>query len=128
MSKAAPQLSFEALMQAVPVRNTEVRAERRGPNGIVLYVPLRRRWFNGPPISWVLPLSPHRAVGLDRLGLEVWEACDGRTATEAIVERFADRHGLSFHEARTSVVAFLQQLTARRMIVVVGSKREESAN
>lgn len=119
--------SFEALLRAVPVRNTEVRAERGDGHEVVLYVPLRQRWFNRPPFSWVLPLSRHRAVGLDRLGAEVWEACDGRTPTESIVDDFARRHALSYHEARTSVVAFLQQLTARRLIVVVGPACEEAA-
>ncbi len=128
MKNNAPRPNFDALMQAVPVRNSEVWVERRGPHELVLYVPLRPRWFNRPPFSWVLPLSRHRAVGLDRLGAEVWDACDGRTPTESIVARFAQRHTLSFHEARTSVVAFLQQLTARRLVVVVGPACEEAAS
>jgi hypothetical protein len=124
--KNAPKPGYADLMEAVPVRNTEVVVERRGSRDVVLHVPLRQRWFNRPPFSWVFPFSSHRAVGLDALGAEVWEACDGRTPMETIIERFAARHALSFHEARTSVVAFLQQLTTRRVIVIVGPAREAS--
>lgn len=128
MSKRTPKPTFDALMDAVPVRNQEVHVERRGKDDVVLYVPLRRRWFNRPPFSWVLPFSERRALGLDRLGTEVWDACDGRTSTEAIVDHFAQRHALSFHEARMSVVSFLQQLTTRRLIVMVGAACEESGS
>ncbi len=115
-------------MDAVPIRNQEVRVDRRGKDNVVLYVPLRRRWFNHRPFSWILPFSSHRAIGLDSLGAEVWDACDGRASTERIVENFARRHALSFHEARMSVVTFLQHLTARRLVVMVGAMREESAS
>ncbi|MCC7147092.1 MAG: PqqD family protein [Phycisphaeraceae bacterium] len=117
-------LPFAQLLQATPTPNRAVRRERRQKD-LVVYLPLRRRWFNAPPFSWLLPFRTEKAVGLDHLGTEVYEACDGRTAVQAIIEDFALRHKLTFHEARVSVCAFLQQLTSRRLIVMVGPNRQE---
>ncbi len=115
------------LLDAVPVPNESVRAEPqpsgRGPGGggIVLRVPLVRRWYMRPPLSWVMPFSRERAVGLDRLGREVWEACDGRRTAEEIIERFSRAHHLTFQEARISVMQFLRDLTRRGLIVMIGT-------
>jgi hypothetical protein len=43
---------------------------------------------------------------------------------EEIVEAFAARHRLTFHEARLSVTAFLRQLTWRGLVVIAGRPKE----
>jgi len=125
---AAPDKDVEikAILHAVLVRNEALRIETPGERNLLVYVPLRQRWFMRPPFSWLLRFSKERAVALDALGREVWEACDGKMTTERIIERFAARHRLSFHEARLSVMEFLRQLTRRGMIVVVGNEPKES--
>ncbi|MCC7409856.1 MAG: PqqD family protein [Phycisphaeraceae bacterium] len=117
--------SFEQWMAAVPVPNRAVREERRGPNELLLFVPLRRRWFTSGPLRWLLPLSEERGVSLDGLGAEVWGACDGRRSLRQIAQVLSERHHLTFHEARASVTLFLQQLTERKLIVMVGPNRAE---
>jgi hypothetical protein len=67
-----------------------------------------------------MPISRERAISLDRLGSEVWQACDGRRTVQEIVDLFAAAHDLTFHEARLSVTAFLRLLTRRGLVVVVG--------
>ena len=82
---------FDALLSAIPVANTAVRMERR-EHGMVLFVPLRERvWTRLARL--VLPLRSERGFALDRLGEEVWQACDGKRTLEAIVDT------LSLHDA-----------------------------
>jgi len=117
-------LSYEDLLDAVPVRNEAVQSERRGQDEVVLYLPLKERWFHSPPVSWLLPIGRRRAFGLDKLGAEVWEACTGRSRTLEIIRQFSKSHGLTFHEARVSVCAFLRALTERKLVVMVGRDGE----
>lgn len=113
------KLAVADVLDAVPVRNETVRREERSEDETVLRVPLKRRWYMHPPFSWLLPFSTERAVGLDRLGTEVWLSCDGKATTERVVEQFALRHHLTFHEARICVVSFLRNLTKLGLIVMV---------
>ncbi len=109
----------DALLDAVPTPNAAVRAERRGA-AIVLWVPLQRRWWNRGVFRWLWPLREEKGYALDRLGQEVWEACDGARPLERIVEDFARRHRLRFHEARVAVLTFLRTLVERRLVALVG--------
>jgi hypothetical protein len=111
------------LLETVPVRNESTRTEQRDGGEVVVFVPTRRRWFTGPPFTWVFPLRDERGFHLDRLGTEVWQAIDGRRTLEQIIERFASRHRLSFHEARLSVETFLRDLTGRGIVVMVGRSK-----
>jgi len=61
-------------------------------------------------------------VELDALGRQVFVACDGSRTTEQIVEEFAERHRLRFHEARLSVLTFLRSLVERNLVALVASK------
>jgi hypothetical protein len=118
------RLTYTDLRDSVPVPNRAVRAGREQQDGgQVLRIPLKRRWFMRPPLTWLLPLSRERVVALDAIGREVWQACDGQRTVEEIVEEFAARHRLSFHAARLSVLQFLQQLTRRGIVVMAGGAR-----
>lgn len=114
------------MLDAVPVKNRAVRVERHGEE-LRLFVPLRRSWFHRPPVSWLLPVKTERGVALDRLGREVWQACDGRRSVEQIAQRLAERYHLRFHEARASVMQFLQELTRRGVVVVVAPRQPADA-
>lgn len=124
---AALSPSAGQLLDAVPVPNRAVRCERQAERETVLSIPLRRRWYMGPPLAWVFPFSTHRRVALDALGGEVWRACDGARTAEQIVEAFAERHGLTFHEARLSVMLFLRDLVRRGVVVMAGRGEQRSA-
>lgn len=115
------RLATEKLLDAVPVANHAARGEKRG-EALMLWVPLRRTWWMRWPFTWVLPYRSERGYMLDRLGAEVWRACDGQQTTEAIIESFAERHRLSFHDARLVVLQFLQTLTQRKLVALVVEK------
>jgi hypothetical protein len=80
-------------------------------------VPIRRRfWLTG--LAWFLPFRKEKGIALDAVGSTVWVACDGRRRVEEIVEGFAARHQLRFHEARLSVGQFLRSLVERNLLVL----------
>jgi len=118
-----PRLTLGQLLDAVPRRNRAVRVEPRGA-GLVLWTAIAKRWWMGPPLSWIMPYRDKRGTHLDARGRWVWEACDGDTTIERIVERFAADHVLRFHEARLLVMQFLQMLMRRRLVAVVGEAAE----
>ena len=59
-----------------------------------------------------------RRLELDRLGSRVWEFCDDRRTVEEIVDAFADRYGLTFHEARAAVTGYLKMLIQRGALAI----------
>ncbi len=117
-NKARTQLPPERLLDGVPHHNRALEVEAK-PNGAVLWSSIRRRWWMRAPFNWIMPYRDRKGFHLDSLGLEVWRDCDGRRTVEAIVERFAARHRVSFHEARIAVMQFIQIMTKRELIAVV---------
>ncbi len=124
--RAPGPIDPELILDAVPVRNQAVRSEKYG-EGLLLKTPIAPRWWMGPPFSWLMAYRKERGVALDKLGAEVWEACDGDTTLETIIERFADRHRIRFHEARISVMQFLKMLVQRKVMAVVVPRAAERA-
>jgi hypothetical protein len=117
------------LLDAVPTVNRALRSEWKD-GALVLWVPLRQRWWFHL-LGWLLPLRKERGIELDETGREVWLACDGERRLEQIIEEFADRHQLKFHEARLCIVAFLRSLAERNLLALVvpvsGAARAEAA-
>jgi hypothetical protein len=115
--KGKPTLpTFDQLLDAIPTCNRAVRVEPRG-DALILWVPIRRRiWMTG--LAWVFPFRKEKGIALDTVGALVWSACDGRRRVEEIVEGFAERHQLRFHEARLSVSHFLKSLVERNLLVL----------
>ena len=122
-----PELDQQQVLDAVPAHNSSVRAERRG-NALVLWVPIRRRWWTRGLLSSFLPFRQEKGIALDALGEEVWQACDGQRRVEQIIEQFAQHHQIRFHEARLSVMQFLRALMQKNLVaVVVPEARTRSA-
>lgn len=129
MSKKKPvdtaeRVSAEALLKARPMANENMEIAATEDGGAQVSVPMRRPRWLAPPISWIVPFSSHRRVELDRLGMEVLNACDGRRSIEEIIETFASGHKLTFREAQLSVMQFLRQLTERGLVVIVGLQED----
>lgn len=116
--------NLKQILAATPTRNTAVREETRG-EALVLFVPIRKRWWMTGPLSWCLPLRREKGVALDAIGQEVWQACDGQRDLETLVEDFADRHRLGFHEARLTVMRFLRMLAQRNLLVLIGERQRD---
>lgn len=105
------------LLAMVPAKNQAIRVETKA-EGLLLWVPLNRPAWMAGPLSYVLPFRKEKGIALDVIGTEVFLACDGDRKVETIIEEFALRHRLRFHEARQSVVTFLRWLVERKVIVL----------
>jgi hypothetical protein len=121
VSREPVRLEMADLLSMVPMVNRAVRASRHNRT-LILYVPVRKRWWMGPPLSWLpgVEFRREKGVALDAMGEAVWSACDGDSTVEQIVDRFARQHKLRFHEARLHVMTFMQMLMQRNLIVLVG--------
>ena len=120
------RMSAEQVLSAVPVRNVAMQLQRRDDGSAVASVPLKRPRWLAPPLSWIIPFSSHRRIALDSAGVALLDLCDGQRDIERIIEKFAADHKLSFREAQLSVTKFLQQLTQRGVVAVVGLSRNEA--
>jgi hypothetical protein len=63
-----------------------------------------------------------RSFGLDVLGREVYEACDGRTKVKEIIHGFAKTHRVSLSEAEVSVTTFLKTLMTKGLVYMAVDK------
>lgn len=117
--------SWKRMLRATPVRNSAATEQRRSDDEAKVVVPRQKPSFL-KPVSWLVRPKPTRTVVLDRLGLQIWERCDGRRTVEEIVDEFADTHRLTFHEARAAVTGYVKSLVERGAAAIVMPKDEHS--
>jgi hypothetical protein len=110
-------------LRAVPHVNQAMETHYLSDGSMVVSIPIRRPKYLVPPLSWVLPFSPFRRVQLEPVGSGVLGLCDGRRTVEAIIERFATDHKLSFREGQLAVTQFLRQLMQRGLVALVGQDK-----
>ena len=110
-------------LRAVPYPNQTIAVRRLADGGGLAEVPIARPRWLVPPLSWILPFSTQRRIRLDAIGVAVLNLCNGRNAVETIIENFAADNKLSFREAQLPVTQFLQQLTQRGLVAIVGAKK-----
>lgn len=118
-----PDFTFDDLLDSIPMPNKAVTEEETTLHGLVLHVPLRRNWFLRA-VHVLNPMRDKKTIRLDRLGMEVWYACNGQRTMEQIIERFSKKYQISFHEARVSVVQFMRMLTQNSLIAIIGPMRK----
>ena len=106
------------MLAAVPCRNRAAAVERLEGGRLRLSVRRQPPRYLVPPLSWVIRPRFIRHYELDAMGAALWEACDDRRNVEALVDEFAARHRLSFHEARVAVSEYLHVLVARGAVAV----------
>jgi hypothetical protein len=122
------RLDFARQMQAVPVRNQHVRVlGDAAPDRLCLEIDLRYTGWRGLLARGLKP-SRVRRYELSGLGRDVYDSVDGVATFERLTDAFASRHRLTFLEARSLLMQFLQTLMARGLIVmVVAPTRPDSA-
>jgi len=72
------------------------------------------------PPKWISWFNRRREIertyGLDALGREVYEACDGNKRVKDIVAAFARSHKIGVAEAEISVTSFLKTLVGKGIV------------
>ncbi len=113
--KTRPKLTRRQALDGRPAKmplTSEVPVEKGGKR---LGVKLKRagweRWVAGA--GYV-----ERKFELDSFGVEVYDACDGKTSVSDIIKKFAQAHNLSIAEAEMSVTQFLEMLMKRGLVAV----------
>lgn len=115
---ARPQrASWRRMLAAIPRRNAAAEVIKEA-GSVRIAVQSRPPWWLVGPLRWLLPVRRARVVRLDRVGGWVWGLCDGERTVEQVVEAFADRYNLTFHEARVAVTGYLRQLVQRGALAV----------
>ncbi len=118
-------LKPEAVRQAKPVRNPAVRQVEAEDGSLVLVAPLAQqgRGIAGMLAKWMK--SPdEKQFELETVGAFVWNLCDGRHSFDGISKKLRDRFKMNRLDADTALLAFLQMLSQRRLIVLaLGKKR-----
>jgi pyrroloquinoline quinone biosynthesis protein D len=64
-------------------------------------------------------LAPERAMALDEIAVKIVEALDGERSIDVIADRFATEFGAPREEIIADVLAFVQELSDRRMLEIV---------
>jgi hypothetical protein len=119
------QIGVGQFLRARPMRNESMTFQHRSDGTTLASIPLRRPSWLVPPVSWLVPFSSHRRVELDTVGTTVLDMCDGKRTVERIIEDFARQEKLSFREAQLPVTQFLQQLSERGMMAIVGFQNDQ---
>ena len=111
-------VSWRPMLASVPHRNAAAQVTANPDGTAVVTIKLNRPGWLVPPLSWVIKPAPVRNVALDAMGAAMWNECDGRRTVEEIVEMFASKHELTFHEARVAVSGFMKSLVARGVLAM----------
>lgn len=119
-TQATETVDWMKMLQARPMKNAAAKHERRsGGDSVLVSVKRKRPRLLVPPFSWIIRINRTHRFQLDKLGAMVWELCNGERRVEEIVDEFAERFKLSFHEARVSVTSYVKDLTQRGALVLV---------
>ncbi len=118
-------LARDIALSARPERTPVVRTVERDNGGLMVVIRLVRppwlRWFGTRPREF------ERSYGLDVLGREVYEACDGKTTVKTLIQNFERRHHVSPAEAEAAVAAFLRTLMAKGLVVMALDRESVSS-
>ena len=107
------------MLTSTPLRNEAAQTEGEEGDRLVVRVPRDRPWWlRIPLVAWIVAVGKERRLTLDRLGSEIWNLCDGQRTVEEAIDVFAERHALTFHEARVAVTGYLKALVQRGALAV----------
>ncbi|MBW3623985.1 MAG: PqqD family protein [Armatimonadetes bacterium] len=112
------------VLRARPLRNPAVTWDRDKQGDMVIHVPLQQRKW-AARFGRLLPSSDTRHILLDDIGADVWQMCDGETTIDAIRRQITAKYKMNPKEAEASLLAHLQQLAKRKLIVALAERAEQ---
>ncbi len=111
--------SWRSMLAARPVKNAAACVADTSGEAVTIQIKREKPWYMVPPISWIVPMCSERELVLDRMGARIWRLCDGERTIEDVVDVFAERHALTFHEARAAVTGYVKGLIQRGAMAIV---------
>jgi hypothetical protein len=115
-AKATPSAnapdSWREMLAATPIPNGAAEVEQT-KTGLLITVAIEKPASLPLPLRWVIHPRKERRLALDALGKAAWELCDGKRTVEEIIDAFAGRYDLEFHESRVAVTEYLRTLVQR---------------
>jgi len=113
-----PPISRSEFLSIKPVRNPNVKWERRESGDILIRIPL-------PPPKGLTKLllkmfsvnaSEKKIVIPDKIGTLVWELCDGKRTVREISETLQKRFKIMPVEAEVSLSSYLNNLSKKGLV------------
>ena len=112
-------ITWRSMLESRPCPNAAAAVAPQPDGTVRITVQLKKTKWIMPPLSWFIRPSRQRRYHLqDRVAVTIWGLCDGRRSVEAIVDEFAQRYSLTFHEARAAVTEYLKTLIQRGIVAV----------
>lgn len=127
IARRRPKMERKDALAIIPVRHPLVKWERKGKE-VVLDVPMRDDTLARIVKKLLKNLPGTRQIGLDEVGSDVWELCDGERDINSIVSALAKAHKLVRREAEASVTMFLQTLAKKNLIGLMSAGGKKSVN
>ena len=108
--------AFRQSLKVVPVRNAGVRVLSSDERELRVEVALRYSRAQSI-LRRIIPARDTRRYVFDGVGREVYESIDGKKDFERLIDEFAERHRLTFFEARALLASYLQLLVKSALVV-----------
>jgi len=107
---------LDRILSAVPRVQDAIRVEPTR-DGATLHLPTRRPSWLVAPLRWVFRPRQGR-IALDAPGAAALGLCDGRRTVTEIIAEFARTQDLGDADPQASILAFLEALIRRGVIVL----------
>ena len=105
-TKKGKHISREAMLASKPVRNELVEWERDDNNEVVIRLTRQDNW-KVKVLAKLFYIPKQRKIGLDTVGSQVWEMCDGKHSVDRMIRILAKEHKLNRKEAEVALMAYL---------------------
>lgn len=112
------------MLASKPVRNELVEWERDENDEVVIQL-IRQDTWKVKVLAKLFYIPKQRKIGLDAVGSQVWEMCDGKHSVDQMIRILAKEHKLNRKEAEVALMAYLKKLGQKRLVgFAVPTKRK----
>jgi len=123
------KLNIKDLLKSIPVKNKLTTEVFDSELGLLIKVPIRKKWYIKLIEIIAFNSKSHRALQLDSLGVVVYKECNGNNTLENIIDKISEMFCLTFHESRLIIMQFLESLIQNGVIaVLVGGEISDEKN
>ncbi len=116
------KLTLDAQLASVPMRNRQI-AVNEDADGLNVTVKLSYPAIMRP-LVFLLHMRQEKTYRLDGLGRQLFEMVDDKRTLAELIDRFGDKHKLTFFESMAFVQSFLRSLMQRGIIALGVRQRQ----